>query len=88
MGDGPPFFCFVCDLLVLCIVLLCKMRVFVEKMAGFCGFLIKRACFVEKRCVGGVGVLFWRWYVRKSVGVGSCVVIVVLGCVDVLGISG
>lgn len=47
-------------------------------MAGFCGFLIKRACFVEKRCVGGVGVLFWRWYVRKSVGVGSCVVIVVL----------
>ena len=43
---------------------------------------------MEKGCVGGVGVLFWWWYVRKSVGVGSCVVIVVLGCVDVLGISG
>ena len=70
MGDGPPFFCFVCGLLVLCIVLLCKMRVFVEKWRVSAVFLIKRACFVEKGCVGGVGVLFWWWYVRKSVGGG------------------
>lgn len=58
MGDGPPFFCFVCGLLVLCIVLLCKMCVFVEKMADFCGFLIKRACFVEKKMCWGCWCAF------------------------------
>lgn len=51
-------FVFVCDLLVLCIVLLCKMCVFVEKWRISAVFLIKRACFVEKRCVWGVDVLF------------------------------
>lgn len=49
VGNGPPFLCFMCDLLVLCIVLLCKMRVFVEKMACFCGFFDKKGVFCGKK---------------------------------------
>ena len=56
----------------LCIVFRCKNMFFLKKQRISAVFLIKRACFVEKRCVVGVGVLFWRWNVRKSVGVGSC----------------
>lgn len=78
MGDGPPFFCFVCDLLVLCIVLLCKMRVFVEKMAGFCGFFDKKGVFCGKKDVlvcfsdGGMFVKVSGWVVVRNCGVGLC----------------
>ena len=42
-------FCVLCGCDGLCIVLLCKMRVFVEKMADFCGFLIKKGVFCGKK---------------------------------------
>lgn len=85
MGDGPPFFCFVCDLLILCIVLLCKMRVFIKKMAGFCGFFLIKGRVLWKKDVLGVLVCFSGggmfvevsgWVVVRNcvvgIGVGLC----------------
>lgn len=81
MGDGPPFFCFVCDLLVLCIVLLCKMRVFVEKWRVSAVFFDKKGRVLwKKRCVGvlvcfsggGMFVKVSGWVVVRNCAVGLC----------------
>ena len=42
----------------LCIVLLCKMRVFVEKMAVFCGFFDKKGVFCGKKMCCGCWCIF------------------------------
>ena len=72
MGDVPPFFCFLCVLLVLCIVFDIKCVFLLNKWRISAVFFVEGGAFVAKKmCWMTVGAILW-WCVRQSVGVGGC----------------